>query len=244
MLLLLFALGVGLVAGWSRARAGVHARGIQVRHIWLVGAAAVLHATSSLATGDAAVLALGAAIGALLAFAIANPHVTGLVVAGVGLLLNLASLVLNNGVPVRPDALVAAGMVEREGLATYELEGPRHIETGADRVPVLGEVLPMGLIGEVMSFGDLIVVVGVADAARELARRRRHRWADDRRAGYAALTTLASADQDWGTAPSGAAVSATQCSAYPEREAPMTIDLDKEAAASGSADLVAANHSR
>lgn len=244
MLLLLAALGGGLAAGWSRSRAGVHAPRIRIRHIWLVGAAAVLHAISSLAGDDAAVLALGAALGALLAFAIVNPHVTGLVVAGLGLLLNLASLVANNGVPVRPDALVAAGVVDREGLPTHELAGPRHLETGADRLAVLGEVLPIRPIGEVMSFGDLIVVVGLADAARELARRRRHRWADDRRAGYAALTTLASADQDWGTAPSGAPVSATQCSANPEREAPATIDLDKEAAASASPDLVAANHSR
>ena len=244
MVLLLIAGGAGLLTGWARPRAGVHTRRIRVQHIWLVGAGAVLHGGSSFVDGDVATVVLACALLSLLAFAIVNPGVTGIAVIGLGLLLNLVSLVANSGVPVRPDALVSAGVVEQGELATLALDAPQHLETSADRLAVLGDVLPVPAARIVVSFGDLIIVAGVADAARELARRRRRRWAEDERAGYVALTTLASVDHDWGTAPSGAPESGTQCSAYPDIDAPATIDLDKEAAVDASPDLVAANHNR
>lgn len=244
MVLLLVALGAGLLAGRLRAPAGAHALRMQLRWLWLLGAGAVLGAVAASTNGDAAVLAQASSLVVLLAFVLANPQVTGIAVIGVGLLLNLTALVLNGGMPVRGDALVAAGAADRQDLPTLELRGPRHLEHPGDTVPVLGDVLPVGIAREAMSFGDLIVVVGLADATRDLARRRQRRWDDNERAGYAALTTLASVDHDWGTAPSGAPVSATQCSANPERDAPVTIDLAKEAAAASSPDLVAANHTR
>lgn len=244
MILLLIAVVVGLSAGLARARVGVHAPRARLRHVWLLGAGAVLHAASAIVDGDAATTALGFALLTLVSFTIVNPTVTGIAVIGLGLFVNLTSLVVNNGVPVRPEALVAAGAVERDELATFELRPPRHLESQADRFAALGEVLPIGFARQVVSFGDLIVVVGVADAARELARRRSRRWSDDERAGYAALTTLASADHDWGTAPSGAPVSATQCSANPDVDTPAIIDLDREADAPASPDLVTASHSR
>lgn len=244
MILLLIAVVVGLIAGSARPRIGVHGPRVRLRHVWLIGAGAILQAASDLVGGESAATVLGLSLLALVSFAILNPHVTGIAVVGVGLFVNLTSLVVNNGVPVRPEALVAAGVVERSEIPTLAVDPPRHLETGADRFAALGEVLPIGPTNDVVSFGDLIIVVGVADAARELARRRRRTWSEDERAGYAALNTLASVDHDWGAAPSGAAVSATQCSAYPESAAPAIIDLDKESEVATSPDLVAASQSK
>jgi hypothetical protein len=244
VVLLLIAAGAGFAAGLARPRAGVHARRLTVRHVWLVGAGAVLHGASSFVDGDGAVVVLAGSLLALLAFALVNPQVTGIAVIGLGLLVNLVALVLNTGVPIRPEAMVSAGVIDRADAAAEHIDGARHVEASSDRLAVLGDVLPIRPARAVVSFGDLIIVAGVADAAREVARRRRRRWDDDERAGYVALTTLASVDHDWGTAPSGAPESGTQCSAYPEVEAPVTIDLDKEAAVDASPDLVAADQSR
>ena len=49
----------------------------------------------------------------LIAVAVANRHITGVAVVGVGLLLNLVAVAVNGGMPVRASALVAAGVVER-----------------------------------------------------------------------------------------------------------------------------------
>ena len=46
-----------------------------------------------------------AAAAVLIAVAVANRHLTGVAVVGVGLLLNLVAIVLNNGLPVRQSAL-------------------------------------------------------------------------------------------------------------------------------------------
>src|SRR3546814_13546958 len=80
--------------------------------------------------------------------------------------------------PVRPAALVEAGLATEDELPTLTVDPPRHLETSADRFAVLGDVLPLAPLNEVVSFGDLIVVAGAADAVRELARRRRQRWND------------------------------------------------------------------
>lgn len=178
MILLACAVLIGLAAG--RLREPLGARGYRPRfsHIWLlgVGAAANLVAFGLSGTGATALMALS--LSALLGFVVANRRVTGVVVIGIGLFLNLFVTVINDGMPVRGSALTAAGVVDEADLATLELRGARHLEGPDDRLAVLGDVLPVGLpVGrEVVSFGDLIVVMGCLDAVRELARRRRPRW--------------------------------------------------------------------
>lgn len=200
-------------------------------------------ALAQLLSDDLAVLALAASLAVLLAFVAANAHLTGVVVIGCGLLLNLVALVVNNGMPVRGDALVAAGVAEASELDTLSFAGPRHLETSTDVLGVLGDVVPIPLAGEVVSFGDLIIVVGAADAVRELARRRRPAWSAAERQGYRSTMTQLKAVHDWGTAPSGAPVSGSQNSAKPDRTAPDTIDLTRSPRSLRSRPLVA-SHSK
>ena len=174
MLLLAVAVAIGVLAGLIRPPLG--ARTPRPRFTWLplLGGGAALNLAAYLLDGSAATFALMASLVLLLGFVGVNPNVTGVAVIGLGLLLNLVSVVLNDGMPVRGSALVAAGVVDEAELERTTFLGARHLETSADTIPVLGDVLPVPLpiAPEVLSFGDLIVVVGAADAVRDLVRRR------------------------------------------------------------------------
>jgi hypothetical protein len=227
---------VGLAAGLARQPAGVHVVRPRVDQIGLLAVGAALNALSVLLDGTASVLALLASLAVLISVAVANRHLTGVAVVGVGLLVNLTGVAVNSGMPVRPGALAAAG------IESTNLDEPRHLETSGDPLPVLGDVLPIPVAHEVLSFGDLIVVFGAGDAVRELSRRRaRSRAAAT--AHRSGRTASARLDQVWGTAPRPSPVSATQYSAYPDRTAPVTIDLASAEPASEPA-LVAASQSR
>lgn len=246
MVLLAVAVVAALVAGLTRRPAGAHSLRPHVEQIPLLGVGAALNASSVVLDGSAATMALTASLAVLIAVAVANRHLTGVVVVGLGLLLNLVSVAVNEGMPVRPSALVRAGVVASDELAATALRGPRHLETDRDALGMLGDVLPIPLAREVMSFGDLIVVVGAADAVRELSRRRARRWAEAEREAYRwrMSATSTSVDHVWGTAPKARPVSASQYSAKPEADAPATIDPDSEPAVASSPELLAASHSR
>lgn len=244
MVLLVVAVFGGLAAGLLRPPLGARGVRLHLQRLPLLAAGAVGTAVAQVLRGDGGSLAMGLSLAVLLAFVAGNLHVTGIAVIGVGLFLNLVAVVVNNGMPVRGSALVAAGVVRADELASTAFDGPRHLESGSDRLAVLGDVLPVPITREVLSFGDLIVLVGVADALRELGRRRRPAWSAVDRRAYASTMTQLSAVHDWGAAPSGAPSAASQCSEKPDRSAPETIDLTRPAPSSRSRPLVAASHRR
>mgnify|MGYP000530614793 CR=1 FL=1 len=244
VVVLVVAVVVGLAAGWLRPPLGARGLRLRIVRLPLLVVGAVGTATAQLVGDDTGTLVLGLSLAVLVAFAVSNAHVTGVAVVGLGLVLNLAAVVLNDGMPVRPGALVAAGVVERADLGSTELDAPRHLETPRDRVPVLGDVLPVPVAREVLSFGDLIILVGTADAVRDLARRRRARWSRVDRVDYESAMTQLSVVHDWGTAPRGAPTSGSQYSAKPDDDAPATIDLTSDDASSGAPPLVQASQSR
>lgn len=231
-MLLAIAMLIGLGLGLTRAPAGAHSVRPEVVQIPPLAAGALLFAVSALLDGSPATLCRAAALGVLILVAMANRHITGMAVIGVGLLLNLASLAVNMGVPVRASALVEAGVAAPGEVDATDLSGPRHLETSADGLGVLGDVLPVPMLGQVVSFGDLIIAFGTADAVRDLSRRRVRRGtpADDGPYAGVPATTRVNADQVWGTAPRARPVSAAQYSANPEADAPATIDFDRETA--------------
>jgi hypothetical protein len=255
VLLLVVAGAGGLIAGRARRPAGGHGAHPHVRRWRLLALGALLAVVATLLHGDVAVLCSALSIAALAVFAGTNRNVTGLAVAGLGLVLNLAAVVLNNGMPVRAEALRDSRAV-RGHVDRSDVRSPRHLETGSDGFGWLGAIVPVPGVHDVVSFGDLIVLVGVFDAARELARRRTPLPAvgDDvdelfpippRAAGAGTsggataqlddpassdATTAASADQDWGAAPSAAPESGSQCSAKPFTTTADINEFWKEAA--------------
>jgi len=169
-------------------------------------------------TGHGAV-ALGlAALSLLVAFAIANLHLTGMGVMAIGLGLNLLVMMMNGGMPVSARALRAAD------VPAGELQGARHVEQSNDDLTVLGDMIPVG--GQVVSYGDLIIVVAMADVIANLVRRQR------RQLPTAASINTARPVHDWGIAPSPVPSSASQYSASPDADAPRTLVAATSAPAS------------
>jgi hypothetical protein len=207
VVLLVIAVVIGLAIGVSRPRAGAHAVRPHLEQIPLLAVGAALNAMASVLDGTAATLALAASLAVLVAVSV------------------------NGGVPVRASAMVEAGMVEPGDEATIELTGPRHLETSADAAAGLGDIIPVPFVDDVVSFGDLILLFGAADAVRELSRRRARREVEVPADARQLATMTVSADQVWGTAPRARPVPASQYSANPDDTAPVTIDLDREAAA-------------
>lgn len=244
MVLLVVAVLIGLVAGFLRPPLGARAARPRLRRVPLVAVGAAGTALSSQVADDAATVALGLSLVVLLAFALSNSHVTGVLVIGAGLLLNLVAVVINDGMPVRGSALVAAEVVTAEELPGVELSGARHLEGSTDRLAVLGDVLPVRVTREVLSFGDLMVVAGAADALRELVRRRRRTWSASERATYESTATQLRAVHDWGTAPTAAPDSGSQHSANPDDTAPLTIDLTSSSRTGRARPLVAASDNK
>jgi hypothetical protein len=246
VVLLAVAVAAGLLAGLARRRVGVHAPRPRVEQVPLLGVGAALNAASILLDGDAATIALAGSLAVLIAVAVANRHVTGIVVVGLGLLVNLVSVAVNEGMPVRASALVRAGVVEQDEVATTSFSGARHLETDRDALGVLGDVLPIPFAREVMSFGDLLVVIGAGDAVRELSRRRAREWTEADREAYRwrRAATETRVDHVWGTAPSALPVSASQYSANPDADVPAVSDRTRESAVEPSPALVEATHNR
>lgn len=244
MLVLVIAVLVGAAIGWCRPALGARCQRIRIGRLPLLATGALGVGAARLAPADIAPLVMGGALAVLLAFALANARVTGIAVIGVGLLLNLVAVVVNNGVPVRSDALVVAGVLDQRDVATADLGSLRHLETGADRLAVLGDIVPIPAARSVLSFGDLIIVVGAADAVRDLARRRRRPWTATDRLGYDSAMTQLRAVHDWGTAPSASPESGSQYSAKPDRDAPAVIDLTSSPPRYANRPLVADTHIR
>ncbi len=173
---------IALGAGLARPPVGAHAVRPHLRHLPLLAGGAVLNLASLGLDGSAAALGLAASLGLLLGFAIVNRNLTGVAVVALGLALNLGTVAVNGGMPVRSGALVRAGVVAEEEVADIDLRGGRHLESDADRLGVLGDALPVRPLREVVSFGDLIVIAGTGDMVRQLGRRRtRRRSAKPRR---------------------------------------------------------------
>lgn len=261
MILLVAAVVGGLLAGRLRPRAGIHAAHHRVRGLPLAAVALALHVAALTLDDDVANLMEGGMWASLACLASLNLSLTGAAVAGVGLVMNLVGIVVNNGTPVRLGALVDSGQVELAEVPDLEVSPPRHLETRSDRAPWLGDILSVDGVREVLSFGDLIALVGLADALRDLSRRRvrphdhpsmappgdGHGDASADGTGdpqRSEATTTASVDHDWGTAPSPAEESASQYSANPERRAPDTSEFWRDAKVSPSPAHFTARHDK
>jgi len=176
MSLVLLAIATGVVAGWIRGGDLARVAGARV-HGWpllALGLGALL-LVEALDPVNAAPLVACAIVGLLLV-ALRNAHLVGVPIIVIGMTANLSVLLLNGTMPVDPDALVAAGLVDRADVDTVEVTGARHRMDDDDRLRFLADVIPVPGFRRVVSFGDLVMLVGVADAvANQMCRRRRSR---------------------------------------------------------------------
>jgi len=93
----------------------------------------------------------------LLLFATANLRTPGMGLLATGLALNALVVGVNGGMPVH-------------GGDPW-LSGKHHMETSADRLTFLDDRIPVDVLGEVLSFGDLVLAVGLVVTMAALVRK-------------------------------------------------------------------------
>lgn len=109
-------------------------------------------------------------------FGLANLHLVGMPIFILGLAANAVPLALNDGMPVRERALVAADIIEPGEAATVTVNPPRRFEQPGDRLVGLADVIPVPALRTVVSFGDLVLAAGAMNIALRVVhppRRRR-----------------------------------------------------------------------
>jgi hypothetical protein len=87
--------------------------------------------------------------GLLVVFCIANLNLRGMSVVAIGIALNGMVVTANHGMPVRAD-----------GVRTTI---KHHTERPSDRMTFLGDIIVVDPLNQALSFGDLILAVGLAD---------------------------------------------------------------------------------
>lgn len=158
---------VGLLRGGRFANLGEAAF-----RLWPLLVLGVVVQGAAAFTGAGAVTVILLSYVLLIAFCAANLTHAGMGVVLVGIVLNLVVIGANGGMPVRADAIVAAGIATRDEVPDLEFGAKRHLETDDDRLMALGDIVPVPIAREVLSFGDLAMAVGVAAVLANLLRAR------------------------------------------------------------------------
>ena len=124
--------------------------------------------------GPSGAIALVGLLGGL-AFAVVNLHLTGMTVITIGIAANLLPVALNGAMPVRPEALVEAEMITFDELDRVSLTGARELTDESTLLASLGDTFPVRWTNQVVSIGDLVMMVGLADLVANLMLQRRRR---------------------------------------------------------------------
>ncbi|HEX7094795.1 MAG TPA: DUF5317 family protein [Acidimicrobiales bacterium] len=124
-------------------------------------------------------LLVAIALAALLVFTRRNRHLAGMGVVAIGVVCNLVVLVANGAMPVRAEALVDARLADAHEVDRVEIAGVQRLERDGDVLMPLADIVPLPETRQVLSFGDLIIVVGLASVAASLLQRRERRDATE-----------------------------------------------------------------
>ena len=96
---------------------------------------------------------------------------TGTPIVALGLALILLPTIVDGGLPVSRDALASMGYHDPPA----SLPGERHLEVPGDELRALGDIVPLPIGWRPVSFGELILLVGLADVAYNPVTRHRGR---------------------------------------------------------------------
>ena len=150
--MLISAVAAGLLLG---VLFGGHLRNmasLAIRWPWLLGLAIVLRLAAPLAPLVPLPFYL-ASFSAILVVVLVNRGIPGMPLIGIGALSNLAVVALNGGMPVDLGAVAVAG-----ASAPHD---PLHLTLDAgSRLGFLADVIPVALVRNVYSAGDILVAAG------------------------------------------------------------------------------------
>jgi hypothetical protein len=168
------AIGVGAVVGLATGGRVSNLAGVRLSALGLlvagtVGQALVLDGVVVL-HGWGAVAVLLAAYAALAGFAIANLGLGGMGVILAGIALNAVPIAVNGGMPVEARAIVQARITTPSELSLLDFGAKRHLAGSGDHLRILDDRFPDWITHHVLSFGDLVIGVGVAAVVAGLLR--------------------------------------------------------------------------
>jgi len=170
----LIAVGVGFTLALVLGGRFSNLKGRTLR-LWFLlplGLALQLAAVGSAGPTSPFLLVLGG-FACLFAFAVANLGVTGFWMIALGLCLNALAIGLNHGMPIGRKALAHTGNNASVYVALH------HEQRSSDKLLILGDVVPISPIGEIVTFGDLILAVGLVDVIVHLMRPAKRRREDN-----------------------------------------------------------------
>ena len=159
-LILALAIATGVIAGGSfRSLERIRIHWWGVAFVALALQVLPIHGGTEDRIGLAAA-SLVASYVLLLAVVGVNRRVPGAAFMAAGLLMNLAVVALNGGMPVSRDAVRASGA---EGTIVIEQGTKHHLMSDADVLQPLADVIPLPEpFGVVLSFGDVLLYGGLA----------------------------------------------------------------------------------
>lgn len=176
MILAVLLLIVGLLAGLARGGKLSNIAEVELRLPGLVfvglglqvGAevvAALIY--PELGRSNAGLLLIATSYLFLIGFLVVNRTLPGALIVGTGLGLNLVVIAANRGMPVSVSAVRAAGL----DSAAFLEAAVKHQQMGpGTRLSFLGDIIPVPLIGTVISVGDIFIGVGVFILVERLVR--------------------------------------------------------------------------
>lgn len=153
LLVLVIAITLGALRGGSLRNLS----GVRVKLAWLLPVGFVILATASFVPSDQHELAVALILISylpLLAFVLLNRKLSGIWIAGIGILMNFTVIVANGGMPVLTEAAqIASGSPGELAL------GAKHVLLNSETsLPFLADVIP--LPGAVLSLGDVFLAIG------------------------------------------------------------------------------------
>lgn len=148
--------------------------------------------------GWAAMAVLLGAYLLLAAFAAANLGRSGMGVVLTGIALNAIPIAVNSGMPVEAGAIVRARIATAQELPLLDFGAKRHLAGSGDHLRILDDRFPEWITHHVLSFGDLVIGVGVGAVTAGLlhpstGRRRKRSPAHPSVGGRGAETAAAAA---------------------------------------------------
>lgn len=160
---------VALLRGIAPRDVFVRLRVLQINHWSVLVLGAVLSLAVALDTNMlAGRYALGVSLALLLAGCLLNRHITGVLIAAIGISLNLTVLLLNGYLPVSESAVVAAGIIDFDGLDRVLLGTARRWAGDTTIAAWLGGAIPLALLRDVITLGDMVTAAGLANVGFRL----------------------------------------------------------------------------
>jgi hypothetical protein len=154
---ILLVLVISIVVGALRGGKLRNLTEIRVISWWLLPMALVVLTASNFVPTEYDTIAVGlvlASYGPLLLFVWLNRDLTGIWIAGMGILMNFTVILANGGMPVLAEAAMIAGET-----GELVLDAKHVLLTSSTRLPFLADIIP--LPGAVLSMGDVFLAIGV-----------------------------------------------------------------------------------